>query len=129
MRAEGMLLILRVFWEILRYEVIVSIFGFHGIHRGLRHMHKQTSREEILPAVCRAVDMACALYWKRILCLQRSVITARVMHAYGIAADVVIGYRFAPFFSHAWVEVNGHVVNDHTGLPAKLQVLERVSAG
>ena len=89
-----MLLMLRVLWEILRYEVIVSIFGFHDIHRGLRHLRKQTSREEILPAVCRAVDIVCAFYWKRILCLQRSVITARVMHAYGIAADVVIGYRF-----------------------------------
>ena len=124
-----MLLMIRVFWEILRYEVIVSIFGFRGVHRGLRRLRNRTSREEVLPAVCRAVDIVCAFYWKRILCLQRSVITARVMHAYGIAADVVIGYRFAPFFSHAWVEVNGQVVNDHTGLPDKLQVLERVRPG
>jgi hypothetical protein len=124
-----MLLMIRVFWELLRYEVVVSIFGFRGVHRGLRRLRNRKSREEVLPAVCRAVDIVCAFYWKRILCLQRSVITARVMHAYGIAADVVIGYRFAPFFSHAWVEVNGRVVNDHTGLPEKLQVLERVRPG
>jgi len=38
----------------------------------------------------------------------------------------VIGYRAAPFFSHAWVEVAGRVVNDSPIYQMRLQVLERL---
>jgi hypothetical protein len=44
----------------------------------------------------------------------------------GIPAEVVIGYRAAPFFSHAWVEVAGRVVNDSPIYQMRLQVLERL---
>ena len=83
-------------------------------------------RNGMEPAVCAAVNLVCSCYWKRVLCLQRSVVTARLLNAYGIPAEVVIGYGFAPFVSHAWVEVGGRVVNDLTGYPAKLQVLDRI---
>jgi hypothetical protein len=122
----GRLLTAHVIWETLRYEVVHALFGFRGVYEGLRGMGNRKYRGAALPAICAAVDLVACFYWKKILCLQRSVITARVMHAYGIGADVVIGYRFSPFFSHAWVEVDGRVVNDSTGLPDKLQILERV---
>jgi hypothetical protein len=66
------------------------------------------------------------LYWKRIRCLQRSIVTARLMRNRGILAEVVIGYRAAPFFSHAWVEVGGRVVNELPSYRTRLQVLERL---
>ena len=65
------------------------------------------------------------LYWKRVLCLQRSVAAARVLRAYGVEADVVIGYRLGPFMAHAWVEVGGRIVNDSPVFQRQLQVLER----
>jgi hypothetical protein len=43
-----------------------------------------------------------------------------------VAAEMVIGYRPSPFFSHAWVEVNGSIVNDSPAYQEKLLVLERV---
>ena len=72
--------------------------------------------------------MRCILpfYWKPVKCLQRSVVTARALRAYGIDADVVIGYRLAPFLSHAWVEVGGRIVNDSPVFQHRLQVLERI---
>ena len=60
--------------------------------------------------------------------MQRSIVTARVMRRRGIPAEVVIGYRPEPFFSHAWVEVAGRVVNDSSTYQCRLAVLERLWA-
>ncbi|MEI9974385.1 MAG: lasso peptide biosynthesis B2 protein [Ignavibacteriota bacterium] len=38
----------------------------------------------------------------------------------GIPAEVVIGYRPAPFFSHAWVEIGGRVANGFSRLPDQI---------
>jgi len=55
--------------------------------------------------------------------LQRSVCTVRMLRKYGIDARLVIGYRPSPFFSHAWVEVNGRVVYGSTAYQQRLQSL------
>src|SRR5688572_29550810 len=100
------ILLIRVFWELIRYELVFTTRGFRGVHYGLlRRVRCRAHRESFESVVCRTVDVVSSLYWRRVLCLQRSVITARVMHTYGIAAEVVIGYRFTPFMGYAWVEV------------------------
>jgi hypothetical protein len=76
-------------------------------------------------AICEAVRSVAPFYWKPIRCLQRSIVTTRLMRKHGIPAEVVIGYRAAPFFSHAWVEVTGRVANDSPTYRTRLQVLER----
>src|SRR5437016_1242766 len=90
------LLFVRVCWELLRCELVLSVGGFPGIYKGLNRKIRTTGhpgcREVWESAICQAVDIVNSCYWKRILCLERSVITARVMHAYGIGAEVVIGY-------------------------------------
>src|SRR5688572_15632594 len=115
-----MTLLLRVLWELIRYQLVFAMRGFGGVHKGLLSRVRRHERREVLEsAVCRAVDTVCSIYWRRVLCLERSIVTARVMHAYGIAAEVVIGYRFSPFAGHAWVEVGGRVVNDSAGYAEK----------
>jgi hypothetical protein len=121
-------LVLRILVETLRYELVYPIRGFRGVHRGLRRRIR--SRHLDLAAALRiskAYELVSSFYWKPILCLERSVIVARVMHAYGIPAAVIIGYRFVPFTSHAWVEVDGKVVNDSAGFAEKMTVLERIA--
>jgi hypothetical protein len=126
-RYRQTLLFVRVFWELLRYDVVLAMSGFPGIYKGLtRKVHAQKDREQWESTICKAVDIVSACYWKRVLCLQRSVITARVLQAHGIDAEVVIGYGFAPFVSHAWVEVDRRVVNDLSGYQAQLRVLDRI---
>ena len=127
-RGSGQIpLFVRVVWELFRYDIVLAVSGFPGIYKGLnRKIGGQIIPDGLESAICRAVDIVSSCYWKRVLCLERSVIAARVMHAYGIAGEVVIGYGFAPFVSHAWVEVGGRVVNDRTGYPARLQVLDRI---
>jgi hypothetical protein len=77
-------------------------------------------------AIREAVSAVAPFYWKPIRCLQRSIVTARLMRHHGIAAEVVIGYRAAPFFSHAWVEVGGRAVSDSPVYQQRLRVLGRL---
>ncbi len=62
--------------------------------------------------VCAAVEKACVWYPKQAVCLQRSAVTTWLMRRHGVPARLVIGVRPMPFLAHAWVEVNGTVVND-----------------
>jgi hypothetical protein len=117
----------RIVWEILRYEWVFAARGFRGVHAGIRGPIPARAPDKALATeICNTFDAVSTIYWKRMVCLQRSLITARVLHRYGIPAEVVIGYRFAPFVGHAWVEVNGVVVNDSRGYAEKLLVLERI---
>lgn len=65
-----------------------------------------------LREVCAAVDTACIWYWKHVLCLQRSAASVLLLRAQGIPAQLVIGAQHMPFKAHAWVEVDGLIVND-----------------
>ena len=124
----GSLQYARVIWELIRYDALFAVRGLKGVRprrpRGTSPSAPEKSGLE--SAICEAVRAAAPFYWKPIRCLQRSIVTARLMRRSGIAAQVVIGYRAAPFFSHAWVEVDGRVVNDSPTYRARLQVLERL---
>jgi hypothetical protein len=78
-----------------------------------------------LEHACAAVDAACLWYWKQVLCLQRSVVTVILLRRQGIAAELVIGAQHMPFKAHAWVEVNGQVVNDRSYTNEMYSVLDR----
>lgn len=75
--------------------------------------------------ICRAMDIACVLYFKAVLCLQRSVATTILLRRQGLSAELVIGARVLPFKSHAWVELNGTVVNDKPYVRQLYRELER----
>jgi len=75
--------------------------------------------------ICRAMDIACVLYFKSIRCLQRSVAMTMLLRRYGFPAEFVIGARIVPFKSHAWTELNHVVVNDKPYTPLLYHELER----
>lgn len=121
------LLAARAMWELYRYDLVAATSGFRGVHRKLQGLacgsrSSLCDLEIVIPGTVAAVS---SFYWKPVPCLQRSVVTARLLRHHGIEAQVVIGCRAAPFASHAWVEVNGRVVNDSSGYQQKLRVLER----
>jgi hypothetical protein len=116
----------RAFWELLRYDTLMAVRGFRVVHRKLGETVDRPPFEGEEQIVCNAVESGASFYWKRVRCLQRAVVTARILRAHGIPAELVIGCRPAPFFSHAWVEVRGRVVSGPAGFPQKLHVLERV---
>lgn len=105
-------LMFRALYELARYELIISLCGSARILRQLRRQSiaAKPISHELEQAICDAVLLATCFYWKPVLCLQRSVCTVRLLRRHGILARLVIGYRPSPFFSHAWVEVDGRVV-------------------
>ena len=126
-RTRYVLLTLRALWELARYDLV-------RVTRGFEYSHQRLAKQKInsLPRdgvtetfVCDAVTLASCFYVKPVLCLQRSLVAARLLKKYGIAAEMVIGYRPVPFTSHAWVEVDGRVVNDSPGYKQRMQVLSR----
>jgi len=78
--------------------------------------------------ICFAVDEASIWYFKRVECLQRSVVAVFLLRLYGVPADLVIGYRQLPFESHAWVEVDGMIVNDRPQYCRLFTPIERLSS-
>jgi Transglutaminase-like superfamily len=75
--------------------------------------------------ICASVEKASIWYWKRVLCLQRSAATVCLLRKHGIPAQMVIGAQRLPFKAHAWVEVEGHVVNDKSYTAAIYALLDR----
>ena len=73
-----------------------------------------------------AVDEACVWYVKRVACLQRSFVATQLLRRHGFAAEMVIGCRPLPFESHAWVEIDGRVVNDLPQYQRAFTVLNRL---
>jgi len=119
------ILTLEAFWELLRYDLLVRLGGFPFVRRSLRKPAPGGPSKPGIQAsdICRAVDRAMCFYWKPVKCLQRSVATARLMRKRRLAASVVVGCRPEPFCSHAWVEIDGRVVNDSPGYKLRLQTL------
>jgi hypothetical protein len=118
-------LVVRAFCEMARYEIILRLCGSGRI---LRQLHQQRvaprpSTPEMERRICDAVLIAACFHWRPVLCLERSVCTARLLRAQGIEARVVIGFRPLPFFSHAWVEVAGRVVYGSPAYKRQLQPL------
>ena len=116
-------------WLLLLYfEWTMRFSDFKELHRIVRQEPvRPTDSMRQIPnaALCRAIDYACVLYFKRVLCLQRSAATTILLRRHGWNAELVIGVQMLPFRSHAWCEIKGSVVNDKPYMPDMYAVLER----
>jgi hypothetical protein len=119
-------LMCRALYEIARYEVVISLRGSGRILSQLKRQSiaARPCNQELEKAICDAVHLATCFYWKPVLCLQRAVCTVRLLRRHGIFARLVIGYRPSPFFSHAWVEVDGRVVYGSAAYQKRLMPLD-----
>ena len=106
-------LVFRALCELVRYDAVVSIGGVrHTLRQWMtcQDVSQNSSGGKLEQDICDGVLLAMCFHWKPVLCLQRSVCTARLLRRHGIDARVVIGYRSLPFLFHDWVEVDGRVV-------------------
>jgi len=113
--------------RLIELDVCLKRGGFAALHKRVRGQSVRADFISSKPAenICSAVDMACIWYWREVLCLQRSAATACLLKRYGVAAQLVIGTRQTPFKAHAWVEVDGRVVNDKPYIGETYAVVER----
>ena len=114
-------------WCLLALYDVAQLGGFHFTYAVMRRMRSKAKAPLCSPEdVVWAIDEACVWYVKRVACLQRSAVTTWLLRRDGISASLVIGYRPMPFESHAWVEVNGIVINDRPQYQRFFTVLDRL---
>lgn len=113
---------------LLFLDCVMHLRSFGALYRMIR-AHPAARLSDAVPAsceeLCRAVDFACVFYFRQVLCLQRSAAATLLLRRRGLPAEMVIGAQLLPFQSHAWVEVEGTVVNDKPYMREIYQVLER----
>lgn len=122
--------------RLLFWKALFGLAAFDTLHLGqsFRRLHKYVSRwslrektpsDDSVQRVCQAVNYACVLYPKRVLCLQRSVVTTCLLRACGVPAQMIVGAQILPFKAHAWTEVNGVPVNEPRDVRKTYEVLDR----
>ncbi len=112
--------------ELLRLEHPLRRRNFGAIYERIRQTPVGTRQAKFQPEeICHRVDLATLFYFRKVLCLQRSAATVRLLRRNGFAAQLVIGVQQLPFAAHAWVELDGSVLNDKPYMPDIYSVLER----
>lgn len=125
-------LVLRAFLCLYKVHKILKRHKILGVVRYL----KSISQSSILwkpPSlsysvmVAKALDKACLLYPKKTVCLPFAATLAVLLFKEKYRCDFVIGVQNLPFYAHAWVEVDGSVVNDRQELRTKLAPILKIS--
>ena len=121
------LLVFKAYGKLIYLDLYLARGNFSALYEKVRNypVRKKFPSSRSIEEICAAVDMACIWYWKEALCLQRSAATACLLRQYGVAAKLVIGAQQMPFKAHAWVEVEGRVVNDKPYMHEMYAVLDR----
>jgi hypothetical protein len=121
------LLFLNAYRNLMQFDLYLARGDFAALYakvRGYRLRSRDATPDE-LERICSAIDVASIWYWKEVLCLQRSAATVCLLKNYGVAAELIIGAQQIPFKAHAWVEVDGRVVNDKPYMREMYAVLDR----
>ena len=119
---------LQAYVNLIRFDVYLAHSDFALLYDKIREYPVGRQREQspgAISEICSAVDTACIWYWKEALCLQRSAAATCLLKHYGIPARMVIGAQQSPFRAHAWVEVDGCVVNDKPYMREMYPVLDQ----
>jgi hypothetical protein len=117
----------RAYILLIRIDLYLSRGDFAAMYERVRRVRlsKPAESREATEAICRAIDIASVWYWKQVPCLQRSAAATCLLRRHGIAAQLVIGAQCMPFRAHAWVEVEGKIVNDKPYISELYAVLDR----
>jgi hypothetical protein len=120
-------LVLKAYLKLIHFEFYLARRNFAALYYKVRNYPtgSQPQSADAVEKICGAVDIACIWYWKEALCLQRSAAAACLLKKYGVPAQMVLGAQQTPFKAHAWVEVEGRVVNDKPYTPEMYAVLDR----
>ena len=120
-------LVVQAYLKLIHFDFYLARKDFAALYNRVRHypIASKAPFPDALEQICSAVDMACIWYWKEALCLQRSAAATCLLKQYGVPAQMVIGAQQVPFKAHAWVEVDGRVVNDKPYTAEMYGVLDR----
>ena len=119
------MLVLKALIALFVIEVYLLRGNFASLYRKVRacragKVNPRLTAEEL----CAAFEFACLLYPKQALCLQRSSALTCLLRRHGVPANLIIGAQQLPFRAHAWVELEGRVINDKPYMRDVYAVLE-----
>jgi hypothetical protein len=120
-------LVFKAYLKLIHFDFYLARRDFAALYNKVRNypvVQEPTSPNSV-ERICTAMDLASIWYCKEVLCLQRSAATACLLKRHGVPAQMVIGTQQMPFKAHAWVEVDGRVVNDKPSTPEMYGVLDR----
>jgi Transglutaminase-like superfamily len=119
--------VLQAYLKLIHFDFYLTRKDFAALYNKVRFfpVAGKPSRPDAVEQICATMDMACIWYWKEALCLQRSAALTCLLKQYGVPAQMVIGAQQMPFKAHAWVEVDGRVVNDKAYVTELYGVLDR----
>jgi hypothetical protein len=120
-------LVLKAYVNLIYFDLCLRRGDFGALYAKVARypIAKPIATSNTVDSICTAMDMACIWYWKEALCLQRSAATTCLLRRYGVSAELVLGAQRLPFKAHAWVEVDGHAVNDKPYVSEAYTVLDR----
>ena len=107
----------------------LKLCGFQSLIERVRRWPTATpanTDRELCKRVRTMVDRAQMYYPKKAMCLQHSAVVTCLLRRRGVPAEMVLGAREFPPKGHAWVEVEGQVVNDSQAVKRTYRVLKRV---
>jgi len=120
-------LALKAYRRLIQFDLYLARGNFQALHKKVREypVRSLPTSPDAVERICAAVDLASIWYWKPVLCLQRSAATACLLKRHGVRAQMILGAQQMPFKAHAWVEVDGRVVNDKPYMREIYAVLDR----
>ena len=116
---EDCRLLLAASWWLLLSDLSMRLLGSRPIRRYGEVRHELTvTADEVNRARRYAVCLERAARWQRALCLRRSVALCYWLGFEGLPASLRIGVRSGRegLEAHAWVELDGTVVNEEAAV-------------
>jgi hypothetical protein len=122
-------LFLKAYAKLIYFDIHMSRGNFKAFYDKVSFypVDSETPGPHTVERVCAAMDMACIWYRKEVLCLLRAAATASLLRDCGVLAELVIGTQIMPHKTHAWVAVDGQVVNDKPYMPEIYMVMNNLN--
>jgi len=120
---------LAAFTGLLAFDLLLKIRGFQSLIERVEHWptaEPRTTDRELCRRVRAMVDRAQMYYPKKAMCLQHSAVMTCLLRRRGVPAQMILAAQTLPPKAHAWVEVDGKVVNDFAGVQNTYQVMRRI---
>jgi hypothetical protein len=117
------------FATLLGFDLLLKFRGFQSLIERVRRWPTAspgTTDRELCKRVRAIVDRAQIYYPKKAMCLQHSAVVTCLLRRRGVPAEMVLAAQEFPPKGHAWVEVEGQVVNDSQVVKRTYRVLKRV---
>ena len=121
------MLLFRALFALFLYDVLNIFCRFETRHLMAKRwkVARRRADHDTVTQVCTAIDYACVWYPRQARCLQRSFVTTYLLRKHGVNAQMVLGAQVLPFKAHAWVEVEGRVINERSDVQATYGVWDR----